>query len=203
MNNRRIWWVGSLSLLLVITGTITTAVQLENRDSFCASCHTEPETTYYSRSLESPSDLASSHQQGDTAIRCIDCHSGAGMNGRLLSLKQGALDLAAYLSGTYHQPAITTNPLGDQGCTKCHADPDTDLSLFNSSRVSTSRSHYHLNAYLDEWETRAPNPAGTCASCHTGHTQDDEDLLFMNFESGKARCEDCHVALSGWIPPKP
>jgi len=48
-----------------------TAMQFENHNSFCASCHTEGEQTFFDRSLASdPIDLASIHNIKEQA-RCI------------------------------------------------------------------------------------------------------------------------------------
>ena len=165
----RSWWILLFSIGFLFVGTITTAVTLENQDSFCASCHTEPESTYYHRAQTNPSDLASAHSQFESTVRCIDCHSGLGTSGRIDSLKQGSQDLTAYIFGNYHQPAVTANPIGDQGCTKCHTNDNIDFTQPNASLVSTSRSHYHLNAYLEEWLNREPNPNGSCSTCHTSH----------------------------------
>ena len=106
-----------LSLLAAGSGTAF-AIQQENQDAFCASCHTEPEVTYYDQSQASPpATLAAFHAQnaegGSPPARCIDCHSGGGPFGRVEGLKQGAQDTFSYWSGNYHDPAITTNPLGD------------------------------------------------------------------------------------------
>lgn len=203
MKIQRSWWILLLSVLFLFAGTLTSAVTLENQDSFCASCHTEPESTYFHRSQSKPSDLASAHSQFNSTTRCIDCHSGLGANGRINSLKQGSVDLTAFIFGDYHQPAVTINPVGDQGCTKCHTNQDIDFTQPNASLVSTSRSHYHLNVYIEEWLSRQPNQSGSCAICHTAHVQGDPSLLFMEFTPTKDICEDCHISLSGWIPPKP
>ena len=57
------------------------ATQLENHNSFCASCHTEGEQTFVNQSLAAePVDLASFHELKN-ASRCIDCHTSAGRGG--------------------------------------------------------------------------------------------------------------------------
>jgi len=121
----RLRWVlaGFLLVLLLPFIAIGTATALEGYDPFCSACHTEPEVEYVSRSLSNPTDLASVHTPAE--VRCIDCYSGEGLFGRSVSLQQGASDLAAYVSGTYAQPAITTNPVGEVGCTKCHNPPSS------------------------------------------------------------------------------
>ena len=199
MKSRRLLWfaiaIPALAIFL-FGGGITLAVQLENQDSFCASCHTEPETTFYSRSLENPSDLASSHAHTELNVRCIDCHSGEGINGRISSLQQGARDLAVYLSGEFEQPATSHNPVGNEGCTKCHTPDAPDVvSLTNID----SQSHYHLASYLMEWDLRSPQPIGTCVICHTAHDQSTSAEDHFTPPTNQV-CEDCHRDLSGWQP---
>ncbi len=173
---------------------IAGAIALENRDDFCASCHTEPEVSYYQRSLGPGSDLASAHASSD--VRCIDCHSGAGLPGRWLSIRQGAQDLAAYLSGDYRQPAETQNPLGDRVCLKCHLPVDMAAG---ASSADLSSSHYHLAAYLGEWLAREPDRRGVCARCHLSHRQGGNASLHFTLSAvSSAACERCHQALSGW-----
>ncbi|KAA3648634.1 MAG: hypothetical protein DWQ07_00095 [Chloroflexi bacterium] len=200
MPKRRILWLLlALPILGVffIGGSLTLAVQLENRDSFCASCHTEPESTFFTRSLEPPVDLASAHSQTEVSVRCIDCHSGEGINGRTGSLQQGVIDLLAYISGDFTQPATTHNPVGDIGCTKCHTP---HISKDELSTGIEFQSHYHLASYLNEWDLRAPQAAGTCATCHSAHSLGTNADNHFTPPSNDT-CEDCHRALSGWQAP--
>ena len=49
------------AFILAAAGFITVG-QMENHDSFCASCHTQPESSYFSRrAVASAVDLASDH----------------------------------------------------------------------------------------------------------------------------------------------
>ena len=107
--------------VLMIAGGFTFAATQESHDSFCASCHTQPELTFYQRSTDAqPVDLASFHTTKDT--RCIDCHSGAGVPGRMGAEMLGAHNALAWYSGTAVQPAKLTSPIGDENCLKCHQD---------------------------------------------------------------------------------
>lgn len=71
-----------LLLILVLgaaasIGVYAYSAHLESNDAFCASCHTEPESTYYQQSLApEKATLAAFHSAEGT--RCIDCHSGKG-----------------------------------------------------------------------------------------------------------------------------
>jgi predicted CXXCH cytochrome family protein len=175
-------------------GGVGVSLALENQDAFCASCHTEPEVTYYRQSTQAnPATLAAFHTQKQTA--CIDCHSGGGVLGRSLGLAQGAQDLMSYLSGDYHRPAITTNPLGDDSCTKCHSNI---FSRANRRGGGESRNgHYHY--FLARWQAADPNHAAHCTTCHTAHTTGLDGLQFMNQGKVAQVCDRCHTALGGRI----
>lgn len=172
-------------------GGIGVALALEYQDSFCASCHTQPETTYYQRSVQTNSvDLAASHSSKNT--RCIDCHSGSGPFGRAKGLQQGAHDLTTFLLGISHRPAITTNPLGDDSCVKCH----DQIYVRGPGSGRAGLNHYHV--YLPQWQEADPN-AARCISCHPPHTTGIASLKFMPQGVVGQLCEDCHTALSGRI----
>ena len=194
-------WLGGFALILLLLPAVAigTATALEGHDPFCSACHTEPEVEYVLRSLSDPSDLASAHAPAE--VRCIDCHSGEGLLGRSVSLRQGASDLAAYFSGTYARPAITTNPVGEVGCTKCH-DAPSSLGVHARTEGGVTSSHYHFHEYAAEWLSREPDARGSCGNCHQAHTLDTlANQGFVINSELNAACEACHAALSGWVPP--
>jgi len=184
---RRAWWLIPVALLgafFVLTGGgFLAAKTLEERDSFCASCHSEPEATYYQRSLAAqPSDLASYHRGKST--RCIDCHAGPGLSGRLAAMRLGAGDLLAFALHTAVQPAPLTQPIDDPHCLKCHADA-----------VETRDMNRHFHAFLSQWQARDPK-AATCVDCHQAHpTNGDPKLQFLNRQHTQDICQRCHSAL--------
>jgi hypothetical protein len=198
MNRPRLLLAVVLVLPFFVIGS---ASAVENLDPFCASCHTQPESEYFDRSLRLPSDLASAHTPEE--VRCIDCHSGPGIAGRAGSLQQGASDLAAFIYGGYAAPAITTNPVGDGGCTKCHDQPSAVKDL-SAPVEGISSSHYHFAEYTAEWTLREPDPRGSCVICHPGHTLGGlEGQAFSSNAAVQPACEACHAALSGWLPAIP
>ncbi|RMF33279.1 MAG: hypothetical protein D6759_07190 [Chloroflexi bacterium] len=174
-------WMMAGGLLLVFTASsFAYGVHLENNDHFCARCHTEPESTYVSRTEQPAVDLASAHAA--KAVKCIQCHSGAGTEGRLRAMMLGARDLTAYLGHHYPQPATLTHPITDAHCLKCHQDV---------LRTRTFENHFH--ALLPQWHQVAPSSAATCVSCHTAHTTDgDPRLGWLNKARTVARCNACH-----------
>ncbi len=172
------------------TAGIGVALALENQDAFCAACHTQPEAAYYQQSIQAQATtLAAFHTQKQTA--CIDCHSGSGLVGRYKGLQQGEHDLVNYLVGTYHRPAITTNPLGDEACLKCHADV---LAQAAKGESRATNGHYHV--FLPRWQKIDAN-AAHCTTCHSAHAQGLASLAFMAQGKVGQVCDQCHTALSG------
>ncbi len=192
---RKIVWVSGwvcVSLLVLAFGSVGVSLALENQDTFCAVCHTEPESQYVNQAAQATATtLAAFHSSKH--IACIDCHSGSGTFGRLEGLTQGFNDLAMFLSGNYHKPAITTSPLNDAACGKCHADV---VNPKNTRGNNGSNGHYHL--YLPQWQASDPK-AAHCATCHTAHTSGLASLQFMAQGKVGQLCEACHTALSGRV----
>jgi len=166
-------------------GVYTTGVQLENDDAFCASCHVEPETTYYRASLapDQATTLAAFHAGVET--RCIDCHSRRWIPGRLWAHWGGLQNLRTYWSGDFSQPNETIRPVGDSGCAKCHSD---------LSWVIERPGHYHSPWLRRDWQA-ANGPANTCAACHPSHEAiASKSDWFMDVGHIETRCDACHEA---------
>lgn len=185
--NRKIQVIaGAVISGMILFGLIipVTAMQFENHNGFCASCHTEGEHTFYDRSTAgTPVDLASIHNIKGQA-RCIDCHTGPGIIGRYRGLMAGATDLISYFSGHYPQPAALEEPYPDANCLKCHA---------NIAQNQDFNNHYHI--FLPRWQAIDKN-AATCVSCHLSHDiQGNIKLAFLNQKTTVAVCQKCHDAL--------
>ena len=173
-------------IFIFIAGSFSVAASMEERDSFCASCHTQPETDYYGRSqAASPIDLASFHTTKQT--RCIECHSGTGTLGRASAIMLGARNAVHYYTGTAKQPAPLTVPVGDDHCVKCHA------SVYNSTDFNN-----HFHNFLPRWQAAAPNNAAACVDCHSSHTTDgNAQAAFLSQAKTDQVCQSCHQALGG------
>jgi NapC/NirT cytochrome c family, N-terminal region len=181
----------------------TFAANQEQHDSFCASCHTQPETTFYQNSTAAqPVDLASFHTTRQT--RCIDCHSGAGLLGRVRAELIGARNAAKWYSGTAVQPAVLTFPIGDGNCLKCH-QAVTQRGFVPQEQITVPGSQSgegegggrsgHWHQFMARWQAAAPN-AGTCVSCHGGHTTGAAAQSgFMNAQNVQDTCNACHQVL--------
>lgn len=170
----------AIALFVFGSGAIFTGTQFENHDSFCSSCHTQPETKYYQRESDTtPVDLASFHATKN--VRCIDCHSGKGVIGRMSAIALGGRDLLAFLSRNYKQPAPLTRPISDADCYKCHADIGQRQNFNN---------HFHV--FLPQWQAKDPNAAG-CVDCHQSHTTNGQaSLAFLNQSDTTQVCQRCH-----------
>jgi hypothetical protein len=183
-------------LVLAGVGVITAiagfalAATKESHDDFCASCHTEPESTFYQRSVAAaPVDLASFHTPKKT--HCIDCHSGAGLFGRVQAELLGARNALKFYSGTAIQPAKLTFRIGDSNCTKCHSI----LTISSGGGDEGGQNHWHK--FLLRWQL-VDSKAGRCASCHSGHATDGSvDIQYLNEQHTTAVCEACHAKIRG------
>jgi len=174
--------LGVVSFVLA-TGIYAFGVRLETDDAFCASCHVEPETTYYQASLNAAkaTTLAAFHAGEDT--RGIDCHSRLWIPGRLWAQWGGLQNLLAFRAGVYNDPSVTPRPVGDSGCSKCHVD---------LAWVSERPGHYHSPELRRHWRA-VGGPANTCEACHTSHeVVASPGGHFMDAELIEVQCDSCH-----------
>ena len=175
----------------------------ETHDPFCASCHTQPESTYFQRSTAAAAtDMASFHTSQKT--NCIDCHSGQGISGRIQAELLGAQNAVKWYTGTAVQPAPLTVPIADANCLKCHPTvtqrgytPQQKITIPGASsgeREGEGRAN-HWHQFMARWQA-ASVTAGTCTSCHTGHLTDGTAQTgFMNAQTVQSTCNACHQVL--------
>jgi hypothetical protein len=185
--------VAAFVFVLLSAGGFAFAASQEENDSFCASCHTQPETTYYQRSLDAAAvDLASAHRQEST--RCIDCHSGMGVIGRVSAELMGAQNAFKWYTGTASQPAPLLYLIGDNNCLKCHADVLTEKHDIDSRTVNFGpKGHYHT--YLTQWK-EADSNAAACTDCHFGHELGSvSENSWVIPASVQRDCEACHALM--------
>jgi predicted CXXCH cytochrome family protein len=172
-------------ILVLIIGSFGFAASMEENDSFCASCHTQPESTFYQRNQSTtPADLASFHHTKET--KCIDCHSGNGLPGRAGAILLGSRNALAYFTHTAHQPAPLTVAISDANCVKCHAAVMAGQPAMNN--------HFHL--FLVRWQAVDPSAAG-CVGCHASHSTDgDAQIGYLNEQQTQQVCDRCHSVLA-------
>ncbi len=195
--------IAGLGIILAASG-FTYAASQETRDPFCASCHTQPESTFFQRSTGAqPIDLASYHTAQQT--RCIDCHSGQGALGRLQAEILGARNAAAWYTHTAVQPAKLTFPISDASCVKCHQNitqrnyvPKTSMTApggegRRGGGGEGGNNHWHV--FLARWQSVASG-VGTCTSCHPGHsTGAGAQNGFQDNQATQFECDACHQVL--------
>jgi hypothetical protein len=186
-------WLPALVILLTVgailaAGGFAYASTQEGHDAFCAACHSQPESTFFRRSVDAqPVDLASFHTTKGT--RCIDCHAGTGVTGRLQAELLGARNTALWFTGLARQPAPLTLPITDAACLKCHPQVTANTGQSN-----------HFHAYLARWQAADPE-AGSCVGCHPGHaTEGSATNGFQNEIQTLAACDACHAALRVGAP---
>ncbi len=180
--------------LLLVGGGFAFAATQEQHDSFCASCHTQPESTFYQRSTAGqPTDMASFHTTKN--VNCIDCHSGSGVTGRMSAELLGARNAMLWYSGTAVQPAKLTLPIADANCIKCHQQTVTNQGQNGGEGEGREGGSGHWHFFLARWQSRDPN-AGSCVSCHPGHnTQVAFQGNLQGQPSVRAVCQACHQVL--------
>jgi hypothetical protein len=187
--------------LFVTAGGFVYAANQESHDPFCASCHTQPESTYFQRSTAGQLvDLASYHTTQNT--KCIDCHSGSEIFGRVQAELLGARNAFKFYTKTAVQPAVLTFPIGDSNCLKCHQDvtsnnysPKQQISLPSGIRGGGEARVGHWHVFLFRWQVSSSN-AGSCVNCHSGHsTSVNTQNGYLNDQNVVATCQACHQVL--------
>jgi hypothetical protein len=189
MNLRR-WALFLAFAAFVVLAGATTTIAVENRDSFCASCHLPPEATLVARASTSPArDLAAAHALLEPAVRCIDCHAGATPAHRLRGIPLAARDAAAFLSGNYTVVGEEYSPLGRQAsypagsaCLDCHDDV-----------LTRAEFEQHFHGLLDDPEA----PELACSICHRSHALRPAPDSFLTDQDSALGCNDCHAAMGG------
>ena len=177
--------LGVVTAFIVAAGLFTVGLRLESNDRFCASCHLEPETSYFQASLnpDAATTLAAFH--AGVRTRCINCHSRRWIPGRVWAQWGGLQNLLAYWSGDFTRPNATTRPVGDGGCSKCHSD---------FTWVIERPGHYHSPLLRRRWRS-ADGPANTCEACHPSHQEITPAAdRFMRADLIELQCTACHDA---------
>jgi hypothetical protein len=116
----------------------------------------------------------------DSAFRCIDCHGGKSLAGRVRVKTLAAKDALVYLSGRFEEPELMRWPLWDEDCSACHpsfdeAGADEGLPAFHALAVH--------NVDLGV----------ACVECHSAHEAGgDPDAFFLRRTAVRAQCARCH-----------
>ena len=188
--------LAAVAIVVLTVGGFAFAATQEQNDPFCASCHTQPESTFFARSTASaPTDLASFHTTKN--VKCIDCHSGVGLSGRLGAELMGARNAFAWFTGTAVQPAPLNYLIADENCPKCHDKIPSGVISPSTPRVFTQGPAGHYHRFLARWQAADKN-AGGCTSCHNSHLTDGTlQTVWLNSTAVSEVCNACHNALGG------
>lgn len=196
--------IAAVVVVVVLTASgFAYAASQETHDPFCGSCHTQPESTFLQQATSAPAvNLASYHTTQKT--RCIDCHSGQGIVGRVLAEMMGARNAFKWYTGTAVQPAVRVFPIGDGNCLKCHQPvtqrgftPREQITLagVSAGRGGEEGRANHWHEQLARWQATSAT-AGTCINCHSGHiTGSSAQNGFMAGQNVQGVCEACHQVL--------
>ena len=191
-----------VAVALTVSG-FTFAASQETHDPFCGSCHTQPESAFLQQTTTTPAvTLASFHTPQHT--RCIDCHSGQGVLGRIQAELLGARNAFKWYTGTAVQPAVQVFPIGDGNCLKCHQQvtqrgfaPQEQITVpgVRAGRGGGEGGNNHWHEQLARWQATSAT-AGSCVSCHSGHiTGGNAQSGFMDGQNVQSVCGACHQVL--------
>lgn len=189
--------------LFLLGGTGFVVVSsLEEHDTFCVSCHTAPEITYYNRAyyaLDFPEsgapDLSTAHYLAyQTAakpnFKCIDCHRGDGrLPHRITAVTLGVYDLGIFLLGqddpTIEKQRTKTGWLADASCTACHTQTLLKLDGINN----------HFHSYLSQAQAALDHYGGTIEiGAALRAALGDSVRLRLSPVQVEIFCADCHQA---------
>lgn len=188
-------------LLLVVGGVVLlpsgwlVTDHLEHDDRFCVSCHLPSGVPLHREKLRDfglrpPDSLASLHAKAgnrahaDGRFRCIDCHGGTGLGGRVRVKLLSARDAFWYVSGRFEEPKRMTWPLRDADCLHCH-------KTFRERGASSTNPPFHS---LPVHNGALPVH---CVECHLSHEKGGlADRFFLHPRVVRAQCARCHSEFS-------
>jgi nitrate/TMAO reductase-like tetraheme cytochrome c subunit len=181
----------AVGIVCAPAGWVVTDV-LEQRNDFCNACHLEPGAPLHIRirrdfDAAPPATLAAAHGaarvegRADAAFRCIDCHGGVGLAGRLRVKTLAARDAFWYVTGHFEEPDAMRWPLRDADCRRCHAHFDeSQAEAWQSPRFHQLGVH---NVKLGV----------ACVECHQSHVAGgNPDAYFLDAAHVRSRCARCH-----------
>ena len=166
--------------------------RLAQDNDFCNACHL-PSGAPLHRELRRdfdapvPASLAAAHARVQApphpdGFRCIDCHGGVGLSGRLRVKLVSARDATVWAFGSFEEPSGMRVPLGDADCARCHAS-------FRPFQPGSGRSRgFHQIAFHNA------DLGVACVECHAVHRPGgDPASHFVRAEPVRAQCARCHA----------
>jgi len=164
---------------------------LERDNDFCNACHLEPGVPLHleiRRDFDGwpPTSLAAGHAAGflgdDAAegFRCIDCHGGVSVLGRMRVKALAAVDAFWYGVGQFEEPQGMGWPLWDEDCRQCHASFDETEPLGWQSPRFHQLAVHNVELGVD------------CVECHRAHARGDASNHFLGVAWVRTQCARCH-----------
>jgi hypothetical protein len=166
--------------------------RLAQDNDFCNACHL-PSGVPLHRELRRdfdapvPASLAAAHARAEAApradgFRCIDCHGGVGLSGRLRVKLVSARDAAVWAFGTFEEPRGMRVPLLDADCARCHA-------RFRPFEPASGRPRgFHQIGFHNA------DLGVACVECHAVHRPGaDPAAHFVHAQPVRAQCARCHA----------
>lgn len=210
-------------LLVLGSASFVGATVLEEHDSFCAVCHTVPESTYVDRAntviantSATVPDLATVHYlqavQKNQSFACIDCHRGdSSLSGRAQTIGLGAHDVVVFLSGkgdpTIEKTQITRPDLVNAACIGCHTatlltvkgTPSHEHNFLPATAALVASGSQLItsgNGGGRFRRVRTIDTTVTCTSCHLAHKTVDNGTttMYVDKTTAQAACDECHKA---------
>ncbi len=176
---------------------------LEEQDTFCVSCHTAPEITYFNRAyfaLDNPAqpipDLSTAHytalQKQGKDFQCIACHRGDGsFSHRVSTMALAAYDTLIYLAGR-ENPAIEkqntkTGWLANASCVGCHTESLLKLDGINN------HFHTYLPQAREALDKGGPLTIGEALAAARAQTGESGPPTLETIQVSTS-CSGCHQA---------
>jgi hypothetical protein len=219
-------WRGPIVILLGILallgiGSAAGVSVAEEHDSFCATCHLNPERTYVNRAeaVGQASDLA--QEQGATGmelwrigrdaardlagshrarrLKCVACHRGDnGVGDRAVALALGARNTLFYLLGQYDldHSGVANPDLVEASCLRCHLDKPhlggVDAGKENPVTIDSFENHFHSDLFDPQYVELA---TVSCLDCHPSHWEIPSIIPYFIDEEHVVwpACVQCHI----------
>lgn len=188
-------WLFVIAALAFVSAPIAwwTTDILQADNDFCNSCHLPDGTPLHTEIRDDfdgrpPASLAARHadlmltsRPDSPSIRCIDCHGGVGLVGRVRVKLLSVKDSLQYLTGRFEEPEGMSWPLWDTDCRQCHQSFREKGEGFDGEAFHDKQLH-NIGLGVD------------CVECHTAHdAEGDPELWFLRAASVQLRCAQCHV----------
>lgn len=192
-NRRRTLGIALVVALAAAPAGFYASDRIEQDNDFCNECHLTPDVPLH-RDIRGgfdatqPVSLAGVHggapveaRPDDESFRCIDCHGGTSLVGRLRVKALAAKDAFWYAVGDFDEPDAMEWPLWDEDCRKCHDGFD-----FTPPETGESPRFHQLPVHDVELGVG-------CVECHQVHEAGgNPQAYFLAAESVRSQCARCH-----------